>query len=216
MKKILFISAAFVGMLFVTSCSNSDDPVTPTPPSPYPGKTYLEVMMADVNTALATYPEFKKQGEWEYPYGYMREANYELNGNVSDTPLNELKAVQVSYGFAYVIPGTENTMVILEAYRDFRQALDREMAYQKIESPGYPLDLDIIENLDQIMSLEQAIQIAKNSGIKLPKTSIVRLRKQVLLATKDRTCYRFDVGIGDQYIIYVDAVTGEIIKAENK
>ena len=216
MKKLLFITAAFVGMLFVTSCGTADDPVPPTPPSPYPGITYLEVMTADVNTALAAYPDFKKQSDKDYPFGYLREANYVLNGNVSDFLVEKLKAVEVSYGFAYTKVDTENTMVILEAYRDFRQALDREMTYQEIESPGYPQDLDIIENLDQIMTLEEALKIAKNSGVQLPKTNIVRLRKPALPDVKDQTVYRFDVGIGDKEVIYVNAVTGEIIKGRTK
>ena len=63
MKKFLFIAAAFAGMLFVTSCANGDDPA-PTPPTPFPGKTYLQTMKEDLNTALAEYPEFKKQGEF--------------------------------------------------------------------------------------------------------------------------------------------------------
>ena len=217
MKKFLFIPVAFVGMLLLASCAKSDDPApTPTPPSPYPGKTYFEVMMADVNTALATYPEFKKQSDKDYPFGYIREANYILNGNVSDVPVDKLKAVEVSYGFAYTKVGTENTMIILEAYRDFTKGLDTEMTYQKVESPGYPQDLDIIENLDQIITLEEALKIAKNSGVQLPKTNIVRLRKPALLDVRDQTVYRFDVAPGDKEVIYVNAVTGEIIKGRTK
>jgi len=57
MKKLFFITAAFVGMLFLASCGNCDDPTPPPTPS------YLEVLKADVNTVLAAYPEFKKPGD---------------------------------------------------------------------------------------------------------------------------------------------------------
>ena len=40
MKKLLFITAAFVGMLFITSCGTADDPVPPTPDS----DLYLKIL----------------------------------------------------------------------------------------------------------------------------------------------------------------------------
>ena len=86
MKKILFISAAFVGMLFVTSCSNSDNP-TPAPTQP----TYLEVLFADNAAILKNYPAFE---------GYFREAQYELNGIVAETLAEDLKPVSVNYVYA--------------------------------------------------------------------------------------------------------------------
>ena len=85
-------------MLFVTSCSNNDDP---TPPAPTPGTTYLKILKEDVNTCLEKYPAYKKESQFDYPYGYFLEARYTLNGNVADLPANELVPVSVDYGFAY-------------------------------------------------------------------------------------------------------------------
>ena len=64
MKKLLFITAAFVGMLFVTSCSNNDDPVPPTPEP----DLYLKILKQDVNTCLEKYPAYKKESQFDYPY----------------------------------------------------------------------------------------------------------------------------------------------------
>lgn len=207
MKKLFFITAAFVGMLFATSCSNSDDPTPPKPKNP----TYLQILMVDVDTCLAKYPAYKKQGESDHPYGYFVEARYTLNGNVADLPVDELKAVEVDYGFAYITGAEETELVhILNATRLFSKGPDAEMIYQEVEAPGYPQDLGIIEDLDKIISLEDAIKRVKRSNVIQPKTKIVRLRRPTLPDSGFRTIYRFDVEEGEHTEVYVDAQTGEV------
>lgn len=206
MKKLLFITAAFVGMLFVASCGNNDDP---TPPTPEPD-LYLKILKQDVNTCLEKYPAYKKQSQFDYPYGYFVEAKYTLNGKVSDLPASELKAVKVEYGFAYTKGAeAEERVYILNATRVFEDGPDADMTYQEVERQGYPADLDIIEDLD-LISLEFAISQLKKSNVTQPQTKIVRLRRPVLPDSDFKTMYRFDVEKGANTVVYVDAKTGAV------
>jgi hypothetical protein len=208
MKKLFFITAAFVGMLFVASCGNTDDPVTPTPD---PGTTYLQILKADVDTCLAKYPKYKKESQFDYPYGYFLEAKYTLNGNVSDLPASELKAVKVEYGFAYTTGAeAEERMHILNATRVFENGPKADMTYEEVEVSGYPQDLGIIKDLDKIITLEHAISQLKKSNVVQPETKIVRLRRPVLPDSEFKTIYRFDVEKGAKTVVYVDAVTGAV------
>ena len=211
MKKLLSITTAFVGMLFVTSCGTADDPV---PPTPDPGTKYLEILKEDVNTCLKEYPAYKKESQFDYPYGYFVEAKYTLNGNVSDLPASELKAVKVEYGFAYTTGSQATEIVhILNATRIFENGPEADMTYQEVEREGYPADLDIIEDLD-LISLEFAISQLKKSNVTQPQTKIVRLRRPVLPDSDFKTMYRFDVEKGATTVVYVDAKTGAVETGE--
>lgn len=210
MKKLLFITAAFVGMLFIASCGNTDDP---TPPTPEPD-LYLKILKQDVNTCLEKYPAYKKESQFDYPYGYFVEAKYTLNGKVSDLPASELKAVKVEYGFAYTTGSQETEIVhILNATRIFENGPEADMTYQEVEREGYPADLDIIEDLD-LISLEFAISQLKKSNVTQPQTKIVRLRRPVLPDSDFKTMYRFDVEKGSTTVVYVDAKTGAVETGE--
>ena len=205
MKKFFILPVAFVGMLFLASCGTADDPVPPTPPS------YLEVLKADVNTVLAAYPEFKKQSDVDYPYGYFREADYVLNGFVSDLPVDELKAVSVVYGFAYSTPGTEAGLHILEATRDLTKGLEADMTYQRYDGPGYPQDVNIIENLDKIITLEHALKNLKESNVIIPKTKKVSLCFPEGPLFDKTIVYRFGLTSSeDEFMVFVNAETGEV------
>ena len=211
MKKLLFITAAFVGMLFVTSCGTADDPV---PPTPDPGTKYLEILKEDVNTCLKEYPAYKKESQFDYPYGYFVEAKYTLNGKVSDLPASELKAIKVEYGFAYTTGSQATEIVhILNATRIFENGPEADMTYQEVEREGYPADLDIIEDLD-LISLEYALKQVKKANVTQPQTKIVRLRRPVLPDSDFKTMYRFDVEKGATTVVYVDAKTGAVETGE--
>ena len=206
MKKLLFITAAFVGMLFVASCGNTDDP---TPPTPEPD-LYLKILKQDVNTCLEKYPAYKKESQFDYPYGYFVEAKYTLNGKVSDLPASELKAIKVEYGFAYTTGSQATEIVhILNATRIFENGPEADMTYQEVEREGYPADLDIIEDLD-LISLEYALEQVKKANVTQPETRIVRLRRPVLPDSEFKTIYRFDVEKGANTVVYVDAKTGAV------
>lgn len=211
MKKYLAFLCAAAAMLFAVSCSDNDDPV---PPSPTPEKTYLQIMKEDINIALDKFPDFRKESKWDYPYGYFRTAQYFLNGNVSDLSIKELKAVKVTYGFDYITssPDIPEAQHILEATRDFTKGLDADMTYQKAMVPGYPYNFSLITNLDKIISLEHALRNAKLSGVTLPKSDNVQLCRPETPAYGANPIYRFDTAPGDKFIIYVDAVTGEVRK----
>ena len=211
MKKLLSITTAFVGMLFVTSCGTADDPV---PPTPDPGTKYLEILKEDVNTCLEKYPAYKKESQFDYPYGYFVEAKYTLNGKVSDLPASELKAIKVEYGFAYTTGSQATEIVhILNATRIFENGPEADMTYQEVEREGYPADLDIIEDLD-LISLEYALEQVKKANVTQPQTKIVRLRRPVLPDSDFKTMYRFDVEKGATTVVYVDAKTGAVETGE--
>lgn len=204
MKKLLALASVFM-VLFCVSCSKDDDP---TPPTPTPDKTYLQVMKEDVSTILNKYPAYKKESQNNYPYGYLREAYYKLNGKVSDTPASELKAVSVLYGFDYTTLNPERQHVLL-ATRIFSKGLDAEMTYQENVAPGYPLDLDIIDNLDKIISLEHALKNVKESNVTLPPTNEVYLIKPAVPYAGADIIYLFNVVVNNS-VVFVDAQTGDV------
>lgn len=207
MKKLLAF-ASILMMLFCVSCSKDDD--NPTPPSPAPDKTYLQVLKEDVGIILNKYPEFKKESEWNYPYGYLRQVYYRLNGNISDTPLKDLKAIVAQYGFDYTeITQTGEEQHILVATRNFEKGLDAEMVYQTADAPGYPQDVDIIENLDKIISLEHALKQLKESNVTIPPTADIYLIKPAVPYAGSDIIYLINK-IVNNTVVYVDAQTGEV------
>ena len=207
MKKILAFASVLM-MLFCVSCSKDDD--NPTPPSPAPGKTYLQILKDDVGTILNKYPEYKKESQYNYPYGYLRQVYYKLNGNISDTPLKDLKAVNAQYGFDYteITPQGEKQHILV-ATRNFDKGLDAEMDYQTAVAPGYPQDVDIIENLDKIISLEHALKQLKESNVTIPQSADIYLIKPAVPYAGADIIYLINK-IVNNTVVYVDAQTGEV------
>lgn len=209
MKKLLALLPAFL-MLFMVSCSDSDDPA-PAPPSPTPDKTYLQILREDVNTILTKYPAWKKESDKDYPFGYFREADYVLNGFVSDLPVSEIKAVSVVYGFDYTTLLPEEQQHILQATRDFTKGLDADMTYQTYDGTGYPLNVAIIQNLDKIISLEHAIKNLKESNVVIPRTTKVSLCYPSVPHFDRAIIYRFGLSTPqDDVQVWVNAETGEV------
>lgn len=204
---------AFCTDFVFTSCSSDDDNSDgPTPPSPAPSVTYLQVLKQDVNTILTAYPEFKKESKNDYPFGYLRQVYYRLNGDVSTTPISDLKAIAVQYGFDYTTINPEKQHILV-ATRDFTKELEAEMTYQTAVAPGYPLDVDIIENLDKIISLEHAIKRVKESNVSVPPTKDVYLIKPAVPYADGDIIYLFN-GIVNNTIVFVDAESGEVKTAK--
>lgn len=206
-----------ISFSFTSCCSTDDDDKggsSPLPPSPASGTTYLQVLKKDVNTILTAYPEYKKESQNDYPYGYLRQVYYRLNGNVSSTPMSDLKAVAVQYGFDYTsITQKGEEQHILVATRNFTKGLEADMTYQKAVAPGYPLDVDIIENLDKIISLEHAIKRVKESNVAVPPTKDVYLIKPAVPYADGDIIYLFNE-IVNNTIVFVDAESGEVKTAK--
>ena len=209
MKKLLALASVFM-MLFCVSCSKDDD--NPTPPSPATGKTYLQVLREDVGTILNKYPEFKKESKYNYPYGYLRQVYYRLNGNLAETPLKDLKAIMVQYGFDYTTVEPQKQHILV-ATRDFTKGLEAEMTYQTAVAPGYPLDVDIIENLDKIISLEHALKQVKESNVTIPPTADIYLIKPAVPYLGSDIIYLLNTVVNNT-VVYVDAQTGEVKTAK--
>lgn len=203
MKRLLLIALAFATVVAV-SCKKDDHHKQKT--------SYLQILKQDVKECLRQYPEFKKPFTIDWPYGVFREADYTLNGNLSDLSAKELKPLQVVYGFAYNTGGTEAGQEILEATRDFSKATG--LTYNRATMPGYPQDVDIIQNLDKIISLEHAIENAQKANIVLPKNNKITLRKPASPYFGDRTIYFFLPADSDKIVVYVVAATGEVITAQ--
>ena len=197
MKKFLFISAAFVGMLFVTSCSTGDNP-TPAPTQP----TYLEVLFADNAAILKNYPAFE---------GFFREAQYELNGIVAETLAEDLKPVSVNYVYAYT-DMVEHNEPLLQVFRDFTTGADLDYHYSHAASPyegSAPINPE-----DAKISLEEALQLVKKANVIPPQTKFVTFRQYVY---KDlpNIYYIFGGKQDRETDIYVDAITGEVLSFTN-
>lgn len=203
MKRLLLIALAFATVVAV-SCKKDDHHKQKT--------SYLQILKQDVKECLKQYPEFKNPGKTDLPYGAFREADYTLNGNLSDLSATELKPLQVVYGFAYNTGGTEAGQEILEATRDFSKATG--LTYNRATMPGYPQDVDIIQNLDKIISLEHAIENAQKANIVLPKNNKITLRKPASPLFGGKTVYFFIPGVSDKVVVYVDATTGEVLTAQ--
>ena len=207
---MLSMLLAFCISLSFTSCGDDDSGSGPVPPSPAPGTTYLQVLKADVGTILDKYPEFKKESQFNYPYGYLRQVYYRLNGNVSGTPVAELKAEIAQYGFDYTTITQEGEKQhILVATRNFDKGLEADMTYQTAVAPGYPQDVDIIENLDKIISLEHALKKLKESNVTIPETKDIYLIKPATPYAGSDIIYLLNK-IVNNTVVYVDAQTGEV------
>lgn len=196
MKKLFLIPVAFVGMLLLASCAKSDDPApTPTP-------SYLDVLLADHATILQNYPEFANA---------FREAQYELNGLVSETPAEDLKPVSVNYVYAYT-DMVEHNEPLLQVFRDFTTGADLVYHYSHATSPyegSAPIDPTKAK-----ISLEEALQLVKKANVVPPETRFVTFRQYVY---KDLpNIYYIFGGKQDREIdIYVDAITGEVLSFTN-
>lgn len=215
---MLSMLLAFCISFSFISCGDDDDDKGgggsgPLPPSPAPSVTYLQVLKQDVNTILTAYPEFKKESQYDYSYGYLRQVYYRLNEDVSTTPIADLKAIAVQYGFDYTTVVPVEKQHILVATRDFTKGLEAEMTYQTAVAPGYPLDVDIIENLDKIISLEHAIKRVKESNVAVPPTKDVYLIKPAVPYADGDIIYLFN-GIVNNTIVFVDAENGEVKTAK--
>lgn len=189
MKKILFISAAFVGMLFVTSCSNSDDPVTPTPVT----KTYYEQMLEDYATVVANYPGM---------VGYMFEAQYELNSKVTEKELKDLKVKEVIYVF-----NDQQTKDVVYAKRNFENGLGLIYSFDHGQWQGdLPIDMT-----QKYISLEEALENLFKSDMIKPATRWVTFRSPAQGELfQYRPYYVFGGGSDVPVTVCVDAVTGEV------
>ena len=196
MKKILFLSAAFIGMLFVTSCSKDDDPAPPS------SESYLDVLLTDHATILQNYPAFE---------GSFREAQYELNGLVSETSAEDLKPVSVNYVYAYT-DLVEHSEPLLQVTRNFKNGLGLVYHYGKATSP-YEGSAPI-NPADAKIGLEEALKLVKKANVVPPQTRFVTFRQYVY---KDLpNIYYIFGGKQDRTVdIYVDAITGEVLSFTN-
>ena len=209
MKRLFFISALFVGMLFSFSscCSTDEDTPTPTPsptptPTPPEAGTYLKQLLADNTAILQQYPNFE---------GSFREAQYELNGIVAQMSAEDLKAVSVNYVYAYT-DMVEHSEPLLQVTRNFKNGFGLVYHLSKATSP-YEGSAPI-NPADAKISLEEALKLVKEANVVPPQTKFVTLRQYVY---KDLpSIYYIFGGKQDRTVdIYVDAVTGEVLSFTN-
>ena len=208
MKNLFFISTLFVGMLFSFSscCSTDDDNNNPPSPSPTPAPpeagTYLKQLLADNAAILEQYPAF---------VGSFREAQYELNGIVAQTSLEDLKAVSVNYVYAYT-DMVEHSEPLLQVTRNFKNGFGLVYHDSKATSP-YEGSAPI-NPANAKISLEEALKLVKESNVIPPQTKFVTFRQYVY---KDLpNIYYIFGGKQDREVdIYVDAITGEVLSFTN-
>ena len=186
MKKLLFLSAAFVGMLFVTSCSNSDDPAPVT-------KTYYQQMLDDYATVVASYPGMN---------GYMFEAQYELTTKVTEKDWKDLKVKEVIYVF-----NDQKTKDVVYAKRNFEYGLGLIYSFDKGQWQGdLPIDMT-----QKYIGLEEALEQLFKADIIKPATRFVTFRSPAQGELFDKhPYYVFGGGSDVPVTVCVDAITGDV------
>ncbi len=140
-------------------------------------------------------------------YDHFYEARYTLNGIVSDTPLEDLHAEDVTYVFARAYMERKMTDVTY-AYRNF--STTEPLQYSTESFNDVWAGDTYIKSFDNFISLDDALRIVKedsNWGDSL-QTRFVTLRHPVLPMGSPR--YIFGGSPGRSTHIHVDARTGAI------
>lgn len=150
-------------------------------------KSTIDYLKEDYKTVIKEIPDAD---------GYFIEAVYELSGKVSETNLNDLKPVRVTYLFQWV--GSDDVAYLVSMDRDFNT--DKTSAIEK-GTTSSPWEDTKLGNFDGVISLEKALERLKASSYN-PATAYATLRKPVI----PKTTLRYMFGEN----VYVDAMTGEV------
>ena len=195
---------AFCTGFVFTSCSSDDD--SDNPDYPYYGNDYAEVLRKDNATILEKYPQMN---------GRFLEAQYELNGDVSSTPLSELKAAKVTYLYDY--PHTGEGLELLTADRNFKNGLGLIINTDIKDSPWLEDDRLTTEILNEVLPLEEVLRLVKESNYPQPETRFVTLRMPVdpRYYNNDKCYYVFGGKPNRKFDIYVEAIKGGVVCIEN-
>ena len=147
----------------------------------------IDYLKKDYKTVVKKFPDAD---------GFMIEAQYELSGKVSETELENLKPVKVTYVFQWVGKDAVSNLVTME--RDFVTGKTSKIIVDRATSPWQDAKLG---NFDGVISLEEALKQLKASEFSA-STAFATLRTPVIPNATLR--YMF----GDN--VYVDAKTGEV------
>jgi hypothetical protein len=195
MKKALFILSVICGTLMAVSCdrNNKDNPSD---------KTYIDTLIEDYHELVSKYPRARES---------FVEARYTLNGIISKTAPEDLKAESVEL---YCCRLDENNSIIYVFSRNFKTGQTGMDCYT-IDTPWldnyYIRDSDLKRWLTY--SIEDAIDIVtKDKGIMAGdglNTRLVTLRQS---AREEWEYPRYEFSGDNTRTIYVDAFTGKIKK----
>ena len=191
MKKFLIIMVAVFVVTF-TFCSCKKDNK----------KQYLDYLLEDYQTIIKQYPDAE---------GYFVEAQYELNGNVSDLAVSKIKATKVKYVYYLGWNDTIKQSTIIYHERDFENGTEPVITRKQEDSPWF--GDKFVSNFDGFVSLEKAIKNLKDAGHKA-ETKYITLRYPMTTFDYGHALYVFGGDPRRTEHFFVDAVSGEIYVKE--
>ena len=207
LRKYLAFMLAGAAMMFAVSCSDDDDPDPGPTPEPSPSPTYKpSLYYLGIDTAAITekYPDMT---------GQMLEVRYYLNTNMNKLPADQLTIDEIGYYYCYfvkqgkdVIPYSAYGKRDLKAGKDLVSHKGHEAMFGDYKMP----------NLVGILSLDEAIKIVKDAAaapgakFKCPRTGAITLHRPVDPTSAGRLFYTFGDDGSGEYVIALDAYTGEL------
>ncbi|MBO4738659.1 MAG: hypothetical protein J5606_03760 [Bacteroidales bacterium] len=191
MKKFLFVLLSVFVVAFVfSSCKKNDK------------KQYIDYLLEDYQTVIKAYPAAE---------GHFVEAQYELNGLVSDLSTSKIKASKVKYIYYLGWNDTLKQTTMIYHERDFEKGTEPTLTVKQEKTPW--LGDKWIANFDGFISLEKAIKTLKDAGYKA-ETKYITLRYPMTKFDYGHALYVFggDPRRIDHY--FVDPISGEIYVKE--
>ena len=192
MKKIVFVMLMICGALMAFSCHKEE---------PLKEKTYYDYLMEDYRALVAAYPEAKDN---------FIEARYTLNGVISETAPESLKAESVEI-ICYTYLQGMSEIFIFE--RNFETG-DTQMEHYSVDIP-WTGDMKIPESdmKELKFSLEDAIDNARKDPDAAASdgldTRFITLRKP-LWPVWDNPQYVIGGSSGRKFHVFVDAKVGTV------
>lgn len=187
-KLLLLLAAAALLTATAVSCTKTEVVET---------MTNIEALEEDYATLIKHFPELDRT---------FVEAQYELNGILSQAPAESLHPDRVDY-VCYYKPEGDKTGYVAYMHREFCDCQAPTIVYTDSES-DWSEDI-YITNFKGFITLAQAIAIVKSKGKHVPDTRYVTLRHP---AGEDSPRYIFGGTPDRESEIHVDARTGEIFE----
>ena len=185
------------GTMMLTSCSDDDETALPK-------NYYLDCLKKDYATVLGRVPAAE---------GHFVEAQYELNGKVSEFLAKDIRVVNVTYVYNLGWDEDLNEAMIIYHERDFKEGSTPMITMYNSRTPW--IGDKWIPNFDGFISLEDAIANVKASQYDDPETRYVTLRHPVMEFDCGHALYVFGGSPTRQKHIFVDAISGVVYELDD-
>lgn len=188
------------GAMIMTSCNDDDDAA----PEKEDAVSYLDRLKADYEMVTARFPDAA---------GHFVEAQYVLNGKISDTDAKDLKVAEVTYVYNLGWDEDLRESMIIYHERDFEEGSTPMIFMYNSHTPW--MGDKWITGFDGFISLEEAIEAVRNSEYGAPETAYVTLRYPVIEFDRGNALYVFGGSPDRTEHYFVDAVKGDVIVIED-